>query len=82
MTTTIMFSRRETHALGRNGLMKAKGVSLFASEVDQTVTIEPINSKGLTGRCAIHIPLEDLDPIIAGMSQIQVQAGRNPVAVA
>mgnify|MGYP001227900453 CR=1 FL=1 len=76
MTEVAIFSRRETQALGRNGLMKAKGISLFVSEPDQTFTIEPINSKGVTGRCSIHIPLEDLDQVIKKLTRIQ------PVAAA
>jgi hypothetical protein len=48
-----------TRSLGRNGLMKTIGVSTIKTD-DDTISISPINSKDLAGRCSIELPVETL----------------------
>ena len=52
-----MFEETPSEALGRNGLMKVIGLNIWvlADEVDEVV-INPINSKGVMGRCHICFP--------------------------
>jgi hypothetical protein len=57
MTIEVMFPKT-TEALGRNGMMKATGLSIFVNKDDNTALVGPITSKGLVGRCWIEIPVE------------------------
>lgn len=44
-------------ALGRNGLMMVKAIQLFVNKFVNKLTLEPINSRGIVGRCSIDVPL-------------------------
>jgi hypothetical protein len=49
-------------ALGRNGIMKSAGVNVYPV-YDNCVRIAPITSKGVEGRCFIHIPNADREAV-------------------
>ena len=53
---------RETYFLGRNGTFKCRGVELLATGDDLSIT--PITSRGITGRCDISIPQEAIPQLI------------------
>ncbi len=64
----VIFKKRETTSLGRNGTMRTKGVDMYQTVfMDNAVRIYPINSKGNMGRCSICIPAEDVQKVCATM---------------
>lgn len=52
--------------LGRNGVFKCTGVQLTATQ-DDSIMIEPVNSKNEIGRALIEIPNQDLPAFIEGL---------------
>lgn len=59
---SIKFYERHGHFLGRNGFFKASGVEVNSFE--DTLILSPITTKGVVGRCQIHIPSEDIEQLI------------------
>jgi hypothetical protein len=62
-TYRIDFAGETFHAIGRNGIMKCKGVAINAYE--RHLTVMPITSKGVAGNCLIDIPREDVEQFIS-----------------
>ena len=64
MITNTQF-KTKTEALGRNGMMIVTGLDVSSVEGRGYLSIRPITSKGLLGRCLIELPTEAIPTIIA-----------------
>lgn len=71
MITHIKWGDKEMSYLGRNGVGKCEGVSVFATAISDfpSVILEPINSKGQIARSSIEIPKENIGEVINVLSQ-------------
>ena len=49
--------------IGRNGYFKSKAIALTKS-ANNTVMIEPITTRGVTGRCLIEFPTSIIPEVI------------------
>ncbi|MCC5613140.1 hypothetical protein LC612_42310 [Nostoc sp. CHAB 5834] len=67
-------------ALGRNGVMAVKAIQLFVNKFVKKLTLEPINSRGVVGRCSIEVPLnrEVLYALAAKITEVADALPRNP----
>jgi hypothetical protein len=77
----MIIKHQRTAFLGRNGYFKSTGVSIYKD--DSTVwfdaspetkpvpriILEPITSRGVTGRCCIEIPLEAIPKFIKALKK-------------
>ena len=61
---------KTTTFLGRNGQFKNTGLRLYALGKSE-VMVQPVTSKGYTGRCHICIPMEDIDEVISALQKIK-----------
>ena len=59
---------RTTSFLGRNGHMKCGGIDI--TSFGSSVTLSPLTSRGVIGRCNIEIPLENLPEVIAKLQSL------------
>ena len=66
----ITFSRK-VEFLGRNGMFAAKGFTVQPWYAKKVLVMSPITSKGVVGRCEIHIPSEDLNNVIAALQDVR-----------
>lgn len=67
MYKTINFNRTVSF-LGRNGNFKSLGIEVIARlGMFELVSITPITSKHLTGRCEIEIPKENIPELIEAL---------------
>jgi len=58
---------RNVNFIGRNGYFKASGLDIYANE--SIVILQPITSKGVTGRCSIEIPIEAVAALMNILNQ-------------
>lgn len=63
---------RPTRFLGRNGLFKATGISVWKVDQGHEIYLEPITSKGKIGRCSIILPFDSIDEVIEALSKIDL----------
>lgn len=70
MVKNISF-KTTTKFLGRNGTGQCTGLNLFTypnpgdtSKEHPSITISPITSKGLAGKCHIEVPIEEVPGLI------------------
>lgn len=61
----IITFKRNTAFLGRNGYFKCSGLEI--SRDGDLVQLQPVTSKGLTGRCLIEIPAEHVVEVLRAM---------------
>ena len=59
---------RVVEAMGRNGVMKCKGIIL--TKLGSAILVQPINSRDQVGNCFIEIPLENIDDFIELLNAI------------
>ena len=59
---------RTVHFMGRNGYFKQGGVEVYAN--DHLVILQPLTSRGETGRCSIEIPIENVAAVMNALSQL------------
>ncbi|MBA4372271.1 MAG: hypothetical protein C0402_05365 [Thermodesulfovibrio sp.] len=57
-TKRIMFAAPRGF-VGRNGTFVATGVEISRLENQSHIAIEPVTSRGITGRCCIEVPTDD-----------------------
>src|SRR5512137_651482 len=57
--------------IGRNGCFKSTGLDIL--KLGNVVTIQPITSKGVAGRCMIEIPFGDIPSLIAELEKFTPQ---------
>ena len=67
----MKFKEQTTKFLGRNGTFNCTGLAITGNDYTKTLTIEPITSKDVTGRCYIEIPYADVDNML-----IKINAAR------
>lgn len=56
----------ETKSIGRNGLIRTSGVSMYAS--DRILEIAPITSRGDIANCSVAVPLESVYAVVAALT--------------
>jgi hypothetical protein len=67
MGQQVKFSRTVKFT-GRNGAFKCTGIDIFkwhyTANDTSDISITPITSKGILGRCEIEVPIENLPAVI------------------
>lgn len=62
----------ETTYYGRNGSGRQTGIEISADEVHvDTVLLMPVNSKNKVANCAITIPVESINSVIAALRSFE-----------
>ncbi|HEY4062282.1 MAG TPA: hypothetical protein VGM30_10300 [Puia sp.] len=75
MGPVILF-KKETTYVGRNGSGRMIGVEILESLTEQTVSLTPMNTKGLA-RCRLQIPNDALDGFIYALQLIKNKMDAN-----
>jgi hypothetical protein len=72
---SIVKLSQNTQSLGRNGMIITTAIDIHKNLWNEgaTLTIAPITSKGLEGRCSIEIPVADLPQLIIELKSIYLQ---------
>lgn len=66
---------KQTTFLGRNGVFKATGLEItrcLDADDRSVIVLEPVTSKGVTGRCNIEIPPEDIPALIVELQKFNL----------
>jgi hypothetical protein len=71
---SIEFSQR-TESIGRNGMLITTGLYIHKNlwNNGETVSISPVTSKGLVGKCSIEIPTADIPQLINELKRIEAK---------
>lgn len=67
-TSTSFNYGRQTAFLGRNGAFKAVGLEV--SKMNDDIVLEPVTSKGETGRCRIELPDGNINELINALNMV------------
>lgn len=75
--TTIQFGvEADTVAIGRNGTIKCKGLSLYGG--GSHISIYPITSRGGDGNCMVQVPMASIRVLISRLQEMTgVENGSN-----
>lgn len=63
--------RHSLTALGRNGTMYCKSLSIMTGNNSENIYFEPVNSRNKTGVCYIMFPVEKIDELIEVLKEIK-----------
>jgi len=68
--SNIVKLSQNTQSLGHNGMIITTAIDVHKNLWNDgaTLTIQPITSKGLVGRCSIEIPMADVFQLIKALS--------------
>jgi len=69
MATVSWGNDQHTHFVGRNGCFKCSGITVQTTDGDNLLGLEPLTSRGFTGRCCIEIPASAIDGLIAALQE-------------
>lgn len=58
---------RGADALGRNGLIKTTG--MLVTKLKDTVVLEPVTTRNVTGRCYIEVPVEVIPDLTKALQE-------------
>lgn len=63
---------QSTKSLGRNGEMVTTGLEIHRHlwNDGQTLSISPVTSRDLTGRCSIEIPVADIPQLVKALTEL------------
>lgn len=67
---TIKF-KANTSFLGRNGAFVASGMEILNLNMQNVVEINPLTSRGITARCFIQIPKDNIDELIEALQEFK-----------
>lgn len=67
--TSFRFKNKETNFTGRNGYFKCVGFEVTKTTAN-TIMLEPITTKGQTGRAMLEIPVEDLKQLFESIEAV------------
>lgn len=85
MTTDLRFkpTRHQPKFLGRNGEFKCKGIEMMRfinppadirepddQPSEDVIMIRPVTSHGVTGRCFIEVPTEEIPALISQLTDL------------
>jgi hypothetical protein len=80
MTSMSISKELELHFLGRNGLSCMCGARVIPIEGLSALHVEPITSRGVTGRCSIQIPVGQLHQFVDALQSAAAEITPGQVA--